>query len=344
MEVVEKPTLDLLNIQEPALSATSDMPVIETKPDSQAKPEAKVEAKPDTKPVAVEPKAKEFEVAAPVEGKTSAESAPAETPEDDPAANAEPVSKPAKGVQKRIDELVRQREEEKAEKLRLLSMLEGLQKPKPEQPVVEEDLGPQRPSRDAFTDTNAYEAALNEYADAKASWSARREVKAVLAEEKRNVEQRQIAEGQRLAREAYSKRVEKVTEEFPDYKAVAENPDVHVSIPVAHVIMHSEHGPKIAYHLGKNREEAQRISLLNPADQLVEIGLLVARLSAPAAKAEVAPAQQPKPAVSAAPKPIKPLNAIPETPSKSPQDESMEEYTARRKSEMAAERRPGART
>ena len=332
MEVVEKPTLDLLDVTGPSLSATTDMPVIETKPDSQP------EAKPDTKP-ADKPKAEE--IAAPVEGKKPEESAPSETPDEDPAANAEPAPK-AKGVQKRIDELVRQREEEKAEKLRLLAIVEGLNKPKPEEQPVVEDQGPQRPSRDAFPDTNAYEAALNEYADAKAAWTARREVKAVLAEEQRKTEQRQIEEGQKAARDAYAKRVEKAVEEYPDYKEVAESPNVLVSVPMAHAILHSDHGPKIAYHLGKNPEEAKRISLLPPPVQLMEMGLLVARLTAPAAKAEPAPAPQ-KPVVSAAPKPIKPLEAKPESLNKTPDEESMEEYAARRKKELAAERRPGAR-
>lgn len=316
--------VDLIPQSEPALSTGSDMPVIETKPDSQpeSKPAPKEEAK--------------AEVAAVEETKTAEESATTDQPEDSSASDEKPK---AKGVQKRIDELVRQREEEKAEKLRLLAIVEGYNKPKQEpeaKPADEQDPAPQRPSREAFSDPSAYENALADYADAKADWSARHAVKEALAEQDRKTEQRQIEEGQRLTREAYAKRVEKATEEFPDYKAVAESPDVMVSIPMAHAIMHSEHGPKLAYHLGKNPEEAKRISLLPPPVQLMEMGQIVARLTAPAAS----PAPQ-KPAISAAPKPLKPLESKSEPVAKDPQDMNMEEYAAMVKQR---DKRAGART
>src|SRR6059036_2395943 len=86
---IDKPiTLDLLDVKSPALSSTSDMPVIETKPD--ASPAAA--PKPEDK--------------AP-EAKTPGGSA---TPPGEPPASDEPAPKPAKGVQKRLDELTRQRE------------------------------------------------------------------------------------------------------------------------------------------------------------------------------------------------------------------------------------------
>lgn len=346
MEVIEQPKIDLLPLNEPALSTTSDMPLIETKPDSQ--PEAKVETKPDTKPAAkVEPKAKEPEVAAPVEGKKPEESAPLDTPEPDPAASDAP--KKAQGVQKRIDELTsnwreaeRRAESERQEKLRLLALVEKGGKPE-ERPVVNEDPEPQRPAREAFGTIDEYVAALADYADAKSSWSSRHAVADALAAEKQKVEQGQIEEGQKQARDAYAKRVEKATEEFPDYKAVAESPDVLVSVPMAHAILHSEHGPKIAYHLGKNPEEAKRISLLSPPVQLMEMGLLVARISAPAAKAEPAPAPQQKPAVSAAPKPIKPLETKGDQAEKTPENMSTEEYIEYARKRDAASKRSGAR-
>jgi hypothetical protein len=199
---------DIIDLNEPALSATSDMPVIETKPDSQPEPKPAAEV--------VEPKAKESEVAAVDETKKPEESAPPETPDEDAAASDEP--KKAKGVQKRIDELVRQREEEKAEKLRLLAIIEGQQKPK-EEPKVEQDQGPQKPTRESFATTDEYVEALANYAEANASWSADQAVKKALAEQEKQVQLRQIEEGQKAAQEAYAKRVEKAVEEYPDYKA-----------------------------------------------------------------------------------------------------------------------------
>ena len=319
MEVKEEITLDLIPQNEPALSTANDMPVVETKPD--------VIAAPEKKEPAPEPEAKE---------EVQEESASPEKPED-PAANAQPPK--AKGVQKRIDELVRQREEEKAEKLRLLAIVEGMNKPKDEA-KVEDDQEPQRPARTAFETQEAYEAALDQYVVEKANFVATKAVNERLAEEARKAEEREQVAVQKAAQETYIARVNKAVEKYPDYKAVAESPDVTVSMPMAHAIMTSEHGPEIAYHLGKNPQEAARIASLQPVQQLVEVGLIVAKLTAPA-PAPAAPA--PKPAVSAAPKPIKPLESKGDTHIKSPDEESMEEYASRRKKELAAERRPGVR-
>ena len=330
MEVVEELKLDIIPQPEPALSAKSDIPVVETKPDSQPAKEEKPEAKAD---------------AAPEEGKKPADSAPAEDPAEDAAANTEEAGKPkSKGVQKRIDELVKQREEERAEKLRLLAIVEQYQKqpPKQEEAQVDEDPEPLRPSRDPNAAPEVYEQALAEYADQKAAWSARKAVKEALAEEAKKAEQREVEAKAKAAQESYVARVNKAIEKYPDYKAVAESPDVQVSMPMAQAIITSDHGPEIAYHLGKNPAEAARIAALPPVQQLVEIGLIVAKLTAPAPKADSQP-PQPKPSVSAAPKPIKPLESKGETHVKTPDEETMEEYAARRKRELAAERRPGAR-
>lgn len=325
--------LDILDIGEPALSSTSDIPIIETKPDSQ----------PETKPAPKEEaKAKDLEDAAVDETKKAEESATPETPEDSSASD-EP--KKAKGVQKRIDELTsnwreaeRREEAARQENLRLLALVERGGKVE-DKPAAKEDQEPQKPTRESFGTTDEYVAALADYADAKASWSSEKAVKEVLAAEALKTEQRQIEAGQKAAQEAYAKRVEAATKEYPDYKEVAESPDVAVSIPMAHAILQSEQGPKIAYYLGKHPEEAARISQLPPPVQLMEMGSIVASFSAPAAS----PAPQPKPVVSAAPKPLKPLESKSEPVAKNPQDMNMDEYA-----EMVRQRdkkaRAGART
>lgn len=333
VSIEQKPTLDLLSIETPSLSSTNDMPVVETKPD----------ATNEGKPPEQKPAPEEAKVAAPDEGKKPAESAPAETPDEDAAANAEP-KKPAKGVQKRIDELVKQREDaerradaERQEKLRLLALVE---KGKEDKPAAEEPLA--RPTRTAFASDEAYEAALDEYIEAKSAATAQREIQKTIAEQRQKAEQEAVEKGQREVQAAYKARVEKILEKYPDYHEVAESPDVQVSMPIAHAIVASEHGPDIQYYLGKNPAEAQRISALSPVQQLVELGRLVAKFETPAKAVE--PPEKPKPVLSAAPKPIKPLEAGSEAQSrKSPDEESMEEYATRRQKELAAERRPGAR-
>jgi hypothetical protein len=320
-------TLDLLSDSKPGTSVTSDMPVIETHPDA-------VQKKPEKK-----------EVAAPVEGKTkTAEPAPADKPADATAADDAP--KPAKGVQKRIDELTRQREEanrraEANEELlrRTLAILEAKGQPaaqaQPAQQQTDEQ-EPQRPQKAQFADQpEAYENALDDFHARRSAWLVRREVAANLAEERRRSVEAAVAHAQEQVRASYAERVERAREKFPDYSDVAESPDVRVSIPMAHAIMQSPQGPEIAYHLGKNPAEAKRIASLSPPVQLLELGMIAARLAAPAA----APAA---PSPSKAPAPAKPLTPSTEA-SASSDEESMETYAARRKAELREERRPGAR-
>ena len=333
-------TLDLLADTSPAKSATSDMPVIETKPDVTV---AKPAAPKDSAPAPAEAGA-EHEDDTEASGEVEVEAKPA-----DAAAQPE-AKKPARGVQKRIDELVKQREEERSEKLRLLAMLEARDKPEQpaSQPVVEEEAEPVRPSRSAYTDPDTYADALAAWAEERASWGAKREVKYVMAEERARAQEEQVQAAKFQVQQAYKGRVEKIVTKYPDYHEVAESPDVMVSPIMAHAIVNAEEGPEIQYFLGKNPQEAARIINLNPALQLVEMGKLASKLSAqPTAAAEAAaPAARPAvsaASVSAAPKPIKPLATGGEASVPSGEEESMDAYAARRKKELAAEGRPGRR-
>lgn len=315
--VEHQPTLDILDTNAPALSTTSDIPRIETQPDSIAP--APTEEAP--------------------EAELAQDSETEQTPEQETAADAKDgPKKPAKGVQKRLDELVRQREEERrrADALQemLAKALQGVQKAPeaPRQPEAEQE--PVAPARANYGDDDSWQAALIAYAEQKAMFAARREVASTIQAERENARQQELARQQQAVQDAYKERVKKVSSEIPDYQAVAERADVQVSIPMAHAILMSEEGPKLQYYFGQNPEEAKRISGLNPVQQLVEIGRLEAKLAKPA---------EPKATVSAAPKPPTPHSPKGETVSKSPQDETMEEYAARRQKELNAEKRPGRR-
>jgi len=203
-----------------------------------------------------------------------------------------------------------------------LKLLEEQAKP------AKTDDEPARPSRGNYPDPDAWDAALMAYADEKASYVARKEVAAAEVKAKQEAETKAIEEGQRVVREAYTARVTKAQEKYADFKEVAENPDVQVSMPMVHAIIHSERGPDLQYYLGKNPDEARRISSLAPPLQLVELGLVLAKIDQPAVNP-----------VSGAPRPIKPTKPAAEGTRKSPEDESMEEYAARRHAEMRAQAR-----
>ena len=327
MEIVQEKVIDILDQQGPALSSTTDMPVVETKPDSVPEPKAaqpKEEAKAETEAVAEQ----------------LDESATSTTEEDSgqPAGEEKP-----RGVGKRLAELTKARKEaeerEAAANERLNQALAALErvtgKPVDAQQAEEQagDPEPVRPTRTEFPDQEAYDIALDAYVDQKAAWVAKREVKAATEEARKEAEMRVIEEQQRVVREAYDARIAKVTERYPDFKEVANTPDVQVSMPVAHAIIHHEMGPEIQYYLGKNPEEAARIMTLSPPLQLMEVGFIVHQLKSQSAAPAAQPAQ--KPPVSAAPKPIKPIAASAESVGKDPESMSMEEYAAKRKAEWA---------
>jgi hypothetical protein len=301
MEIAKETTLDLIDTTNPALSSTNDLPVVETKPDSVAAPEPEVE----------------------VEAEQTEESAT--SPEIETAASDEP--KKAKGVQKRLDELIKQREEEKQEKLRLLALLEAREeKPKVEAEPVKADVeqDPPEPSENDFADPDAYKSALRNYYKEIASNAAARQFKQFQAENERKAQETAIAESQKRVIEAYNERVAKVQEKYPDFEQVGKSPDVRVSGHMLYAIINHENGPDLQYYCGKNPAEVARIEALPPERQLIEIGQIIASLNAPSKPAPVV-------AVSAAPKPIKPISAGTESITKNPEEMSMDEYAAWRK-------------
>lgn len=312
MDIVKPATLDILEKTYPALSATSDMPVIETKPD--ATPAKEAEAVPP------EPEAEDGEA------EPSGESA---TP-----ATETPGQPAPRGVGKKIAELTKQREEanrradsERDERLRLLAIIEAGKTKEADEPV--------KPVKADFPDPDAWDEALMLYAEQKATYTARREVAATLAEESEKSHKAAVAEGQRIAREAYQQRMEKAKDKYADFDEVAGSPDVKVSMPVAHAIIQSENGTDIQYYLGKHPEEAERISQMtvtqfNPqtrtmdtvpdvARQLLELGLIVGKITAP------------KPPISSAPKPLKPLKGGDVAPPLDLQSASMDQYVKARR-------------
>ncbi len=315
MTIVPEPTADLLdNPEAPALSSTSDMPVVETKPDAQNE---------GAPPAAPEPE----------QGSDETEAESATAPEAEPSANDKAPK--AKGVQKRLDELVKQREdaerrasEEREEKLRLLAIVEGRDKSQPETKAPDADPEPAKPLLSDFPDTYSFQEALLTYADKRAEWAAARAVKASVDAAERKREQDAIADGIRKSQEQFSQRRTKAMEKYADFAEVADTPNVKVPQIVVQAIIHHERGPELQYFLGKNPQEAERLSAIdNPLIQAIELGSLLGRLDA------TPPA---KPAVSNAPPPIKPISggvnpAVTKSLYDIAQTGSMEEYAAARK-------------
>jgi hypothetical protein len=91
---------------------------------------------------------------------------------------------------------------------------------------------------------------------------------------------------------AYHDREEEARNKYDDFEQVAYNPNLKITDAMAQSIQYSDVGPEIAYHLGTNPKEADRISKLPPLLQAKEIGKIEFQLSAnpPVRKSSTAPA------------------------------------------------------
>ena len=99
--------------------------------------------------------------------------------------------------------------------------------------------------------------------------------------------------------EAYHEKEEDARAKYADFEQVAYNPSVRITPMMAEAIQSSEAGPDVAYYLGANPKEAERISRLSPISQAKEIGKLEAKLVS----------DPPVKRTSSAPAPISPVTA-----------------------------------
>ena len=111
--------------------------------------------------------------------------------------------------------------------------------------------------------------------------------------------QREYQKQQAAIDEAYHEREEEARAKYDDFEQVAYNPQLRVTDVMAETIKASDMGPDLAYWLGTNPKEADRISRLSPLLQAREIGKIEAKLAA----------DPPQKKTSSAPAPITPVTA-----------------------------------
>ena len=92
--------------------------------------------------------------------------------------------------------------------------------------------------------------------------------------------------------EAFHEREEEARVKYDDFEQVAYNPKLPITDAMAQTIQASEVGPDIAYYLGSNPKEAERISRLSALMQAKEIGKIESKLAdnPPVKKTSNAPA------------------------------------------------------
>ena len=106
------------------------------------------------------------------------------------------------------------------------------------------------------------------------------------------IERREQARIQAELLEQYHEREEEARAKYDDFEQVAYNPKLPITDVMAQTIQASDIGPEMAYYLGSNPKEAERISRLSPFLQAKEIGKIEAKLSdnPPVKKTSNAPA------------------------------------------------------
>lgn len=137
------------------------------------------------------------------------------------------------------------------------------------------------PSADQFESVDAYAEAL------------------ALRKAEELIRDREAKRQQQEMLSAYHDREEEIRAKYDDFEQVAYNPNLPITNVMAEAIQTSDIGPEVAYYLGTNPKEAERISRLTPYVQAKEIGKIEAKL------ADNPPVKK----TSSAPQPISPVTA-----------------------------------
>lgn len=234
------------------------------------------------------------------------ESAPAQvdTPETPEAQQEALQEEHRKSVQRRIDSITREKYEARAEAKMLRQQLEALQREvKPQQAKPHDD---QAPKPDQF---ERYEDYLEARAEFRAEFRADQKVRELLREYQQRTE---LDTYQTRIAQRWSEQQAKARESLPDFDdVVASAQDIPIPQAIAQAIVESERGAEIAYYLARNRNEAERITRLNPTQAAIAIGRIEAVLD-----------EKLRPQSSQTPAPIKPVKGQ-ERQSRSIYDENL---------------------
>ena len=193
-------------------------------------------------------------------------------------------------ARERIDELTRKQREAEREAAYWRNRAQAGQQPQePEAPKPAP-----KPTPDQFDDYGAYVEALTD-------WKAESKAREVLdAREKAKADK--AAADQRAS--TFAERQEAARKQLADYDDVVGNSDTPIAQHVTEILLDSDLGPQLAYHLATHPELADQLNAMSPTAAARELGRLEARLGTPVSTADTttAPtADDDRPALPAAP-------------------------------------------
>ena len=361
---------DLLDrSQGPALSATSDMPVVTPPAEAAVEAEGADAPKPaaegDT-PAAETPAAEDEEGEAGADGEGEADGEGAESVSADGEQQPAAPTKRPPGIARRIGELTTARRAAEAERDALKERAEAAERalqeaiariPKADEPKPEAP--PRRPMREEFDTPEAYDEALLTYGRAIERIELQEHNRAQQEEVARNTNQNQAQTRVQQVFDTYKQRETAFVAEHPDFTAkVLENDSLPISEPMRDAILESDLGPAAAYYLAEHPDVAAKIAgivvpgMFYPLGhpyagrpvphvqrQMLEMGRIFATLEAESKPAAETPKPAPPP-----PAPISPVRgrgatAVQRTLQDVGNEGSMEEYAAQRLPVLQSERR-----
>lgn len=192
-------------------------------------------------------------------------------------ADDEESAKPKSGAEKRIDQLVWEREEAKRERDYYKSLAtkgkeETEPTSKPSQPQTLEDIGPPPKLSEFDYDEDKYNQAFIEWSD------KRQEIK-----ETQRAAEREQQEAMHKAQSEYTSSLETALEQgktkYKDFEKVIYGPGAELSLNLMPSVVFSENAADVAYHLGKNRDLVERLNKMPQMRAVMEIGRLSERLA-----------------------------------------------------------------
>lgn len=252
----------------------------------------------------------------PIEGDVPEEPEAGEVAEEEAAQEGEPEpdkTEYSRNVQRRMNELTKKRREAERKAARLEAENAALKRkteagPRPQRPDPEDF---RNPDTDEI-DFRQLRAADSKYDDDLYAWRRAQETPAAVPQQETEEPDSELVS----AYQEFDERADSVRAQHKDFDDVISNPVFNESADLAMAIYESEVGPQVAYWLGKNPREVERLNSM-PIDRMNrEFGKLEARFSAPARRTR-----------SQAPAPIKPVGGnAPAT--KDPEKMSDDEWIA----------------
>lgn len=215
------------------------------------------------------------ETPAPAPGATAApETEVVETPETPPEEKTLTQTEVNKIIQKEKAKEYRRAERLAEAKIRAEyaeRQLAELKAPPPAQPTGE-------PKPTQFQDYESYIAALTDF-----------KVNERLSGFQKETRAQEQARAQREQAATLQQKFSATAKKYDDFQEVALSQDVPISEPMAAAIKDSGIGGELAYYLGSNIDEAERIASLSPIGQVREMMKLETKLSAPPAPTKTPP-------------------------------------------------------